>query len=320
MGEIGSILGPVYLLIATGWLFGKWGNSGADRRITAATLNSFVYYLAMPAFLFMVTSRSQIPIRLPYVTTYGCAMIVTAIVAAAGEFWLYGRRKQELILAVMLAVHSNSAYVGLPVMQLAYGDVAAVVNISLFQVAFVTPLILLSLEGLSSDISRGAGRPALRRCLCVGWIRIVRLAIGNPIIIATVAGFTVGASKITIPLVLGRYGEILGQSALPTALIVLGLSLTRSTNTLARPQEVAFVTLCSLLVLPGSAYTLGTWVFHLEPNQVRDVTLMAAMPASLNSLVFARQFNAFIPQTAIIVTTTLLGSGASLAVLLFFLR
>jgi predicted permease len=96
-------------------------------------------------------------------------------------------------------------------------DTSFIVAAALFQMLFVTPLILVMID---LDTYRGAGSP---------WPRILRLPLRNPVVGASAAGLAVATLGVRLPAQATSPLQMLGAAAV-SALFALGLSLSAHTR------------------------------------------------------------------------------------------
>ena len=154
MKNIFEVLLPVFGIILTGFLVGRYKALGRDLIGISDAINNYVYYICMPAFLFLSMSKVSEPLRFNYIFAYAFAMFCTALITWAITYYAFRRRNGELILAVMSVVYCNSVYIGVPVMKLAYQDITAAVNITVYQVIIITPIILFLLDKYEKKIKQ----------------------------------------------------------------------------------------------------------------------------------------------------------------------
>src|SRR5262249_21806843 len=114
---------PVFGLVLCGWIAGRTGLVGVE---SSDALNQFVYYFALPAMLFGAVARGSIEQILngPFL---GGVVLATLICAAAGfavSAWLSGGTPQEHSLRALNASFSNTGYLGIPLVTVAYGQAA----------------------------------------------------------------------------------------------------------------------------------------------------------------------------------------------------
>ncbi|WP_280721251.1 AEC family transporter [Kitasatospora sp. MAA4] len=263
---------PIWILTAAGYLTARSGLLGEQAE---AVLGRFVFHVAMPATLFTMLART------PLSSFASTAMIAfaagTALVCAlgllAGRF-LFHRPLADQAISGMTAGYVNSANLGIPVALQVLGDASFVAQVVLFQVLFVTPVILTLLD---------SGTTGLRRMLT--------MPIRNPIIIASALGALFSATHLHLPAALTHSCDLLGAAAVPTALVTLGISLHgRGTGQRLTP-EVGVAVLLKTLAQPLIALAAATLLLHLPPHQLLAVVLCSALPTAQNAFIYARQYN-----------------------------
>ena len=120
MSALIDVVFPVFAIIAVGFLAGHWRVLGAD---SAAALNRFVYFFALPPVLFVFPARQPIADVLngPFIAAFvGGAAGTLALALLANRFWL----KHD---AATFGVHSlsvmfpNTSYMGVPLVLTAFG-------------------------------------------------------------------------------------------------------------------------------------------------------------------------------------------------------
>ncbi len=113
---------------------------------------------------------------------------------------------------------------------------------------------------------------------------------GNPFLIASILGVTVGLSGLHIPDLLMAPLEMLAQAAIPVALISVGATMNwRALGRLNRFSGILCAT--KLVVLP--ALTLSVcWVMQVDGVLASTLTLFAALPTASAAHVLAAGFGA----------------------------
>lgn len=141
------------------------------------------------------------------------------------------------------------------------------------------------------------------------WGTVKRVA-GNPFLIASVLGVTVGLSGVTIPAVIMAPLEMLAQAAIPVALISVGA--TMNWGALARLNRFSGI-LCAtkLVVMPGVTFA-ACWGFGVEPKLAGTLILFAALPTASAAHVLAAGFGADRELAATSVAQSTLLSAVSL--------
>ena len=111
---------PVFAIVLTGYLAGQFGILGAQ---SAAALNCFVYYFALPPVLFVFTARAPITeiLNWPFIAAFLGGTTLTLIVALAGGRFVFGHDTPRLAMHGLTAVFANTAYMGIPLFLTAFG-------------------------------------------------------------------------------------------------------------------------------------------------------------------------------------------------------
>ena len=265
MVVFGAIL-PIFGLIMLGYIMGCRQWLAGD---SAAGLANITFKLFMPALLFTGIARSELsdgisPMLL--LAYFGPVLAVFAVVGLIAHRLL--GRASPLGLA---AAYSNNVLVGIPLVTTVLGPASLVY---VFAVLVFHSLILFSLQSFYSAF--GSGQQISSRALLKN--------LANPLIIGLLLGALVNLSGLLLPQPAWRVAEWLAQAALPCALMVLGISLSRYR---LRPSAVAVaLTLTKLGLFP-----LMVWYFsQLLPGLGHDarsvLVLLAACPSGVNVLAF----------------------------------
>ena len=288
-----SAFGPVWILTAAGYLARRTGLFGDD---AVSTLSRFVFYLAMPAALFLTLSKTPLS-----GLGWGALVAFAAGTAVAfGGGWLIAarwtrRRGGERPIWAMSAGYVNSANLGIPVATQVLGSVSFLVDVVLLQNLIVTPIILLAL-----DRGSGGGRVRLGR--------IATLPLRNPVLLACIVGAICSATHTRASGVVSSSLELIAAAAVPTGLIALGGSLHRSgPRRGGEAGELAVITLLKLAVQPLAAFLVGEFVFGLSQADLLAVVVCSGLPAAQNTFIFAQEYRVAesLASRAVLVTTVL---------------
>ncbi|MEP7102460.1 MAG: AEC family transporter [Burkholderiales bacterium] len=264
-----AITGPIYLVIALGFLAGRYGVfAKADMRV----LGTYVVKFALPALIF--TALSQRPVgeilNGRYVLDYAVGSLAVMFVAFA---WAHWRQRKSLTQSTLIGAGmagSNSGFVGYPIAVQVIGPAAAAVALALCMV--VENLIIIPLTLVLADSGAGSGGK-WHRVLRQSLARLVR----NPIIIAIVAGFGVALLGIPISDVLARTVNMLAMSSAAVSLFVIGGSLF-GLQTRGMRRDVSALALGKLLLHP---FAVGLMVWLLPPDDAMlraGAVVFASMP------------------------------------------
>ena len=220
-------------------------------------MNAFVFYFALPTFLFNLVATSQLKNILngSFVAAYLSAGFSVFVVAALLGRLLFKVQPGEAALQGSAAVLGNTGYMGLPLVAAVFGEAAAiplVLGLTL-EVTLIIPFSIALVEA-----TKGSG----------GWSQVPRSVTGglvrNPLIVAIFAGALISAIGLGLPTPVENFTDLLGGTAGPCALFALGATLAgRSLS--AGLGEVSYMTSFKLFVHP-SAMWLTTQLFDVAPS------------------------------------------------------
>lgn len=281
MASVLGVVGPVFALIALGWMAARWGFVDAAG---FRGLNTFTFSLAAPALLFLggtTGPRGGGAAALAFFL--GTAAVYAGVLLAARWGWPRGAR-MPLGSAGMLALDAtfgNTVMMGIPLVTAAFGNQALAV---LLAILALHSMLLLSTATVVAEIGLHAHAP---------WRRVLRatlLGIGrNPVVMAVVAALLWRLLGLPAPTGVARQTlEMLGAAGPPVALFCLGGSLV-ALNAGAAWRETAVVSAFKLLVQPAAVW-LAARALALPPMETAVTVLVAAMPTGANAYLLAQRY------------------------------
>ena len=288
---------PFFALIFCGYGAGRFKLLS---EASIAGVNAFVFYFALPAFIFnlMATSPLADVANGPFVAAYlGTGLVVFAVAAILGRL-LFDIRRSEAALQGSAAVLGNTGYMGIPLVAAAFGDRAAiplVLGLTL-EATVLIPLTIILVEA--------------QKGLDAGWSRLLGSVAGamvrNPIIIAIFTGVLVSAIGIGLPTPIENFTDLLGLAAGPCALFALGATLT-SFPISTGLSEVSYMTFFKLLIHPAAIWFATTRLFDVDPLWATVAILGAALPVAANVFIVAKQYDTYVERvsSAILVSTAI---------------
>jgi predicted permease len=113
--------------------------------------------------------------------------------------------------------------------------------------------------------------------------------LGNPVILASIAGIGVSFFGIGIPKVVDQTVEIIGGLALPMALLIIGASLSFDLVR-CRIVSVLSVSMMKLIALPGLGF-IGFRLLGLSPQDYVPGLVLLATPTATIALVMAHEID-----------------------------
>ena len=307
MSPIFTIVAPVFLVMGLGWVCSRLDLFPADAE---KAFSIFVVYCAMPCYLFLAMAHvpRDLVIRGDFMAAFALGMAATALIGGAISRWLGHRDFAGCVLGTMSACQTNSVYVGMPIIVMAYGTPGPVIIVSLFQVIVMTTLVVgcLELHRKHATVSWQS------------WFGLPRVALFNPIVGASVLGMVFSVNGWPVPGVVERTGQLLGAAAIPTALFSLGLALgnRRPRFEAGGRPHVYLLAGVKCLVHPALTWLVGRYLFGLGEPWLGSLTIIAAMPTALNTFIFAQRYEVFVDEASEIILLTSLASLVTISGLL----
>jgi predicted permease len=171
----------------------------------------------------------------------------------------------------LTAAYSNNVLVGIPLVTTLLGPESLVY---VFAILVFHSLVLFSLQ--SFYYAFGSGQKVSATALLKN--------LANPLIVGLLLGALLNVSGWELPLPIWRVADWLAQAALPCALIVLGISLSRYR---LRPSATALgLAMVKLGLFPLLVWYVGGWLPGLSHDALSVLVLLAACPSGVNVLAF----------------------------------
>ena len=276
-----QIILPVFLLIGAGFIATKQKLFTADQ---ADAVMKFALTFAIPALLFSAVAKldlSQVfepKLLASFYAGNTFAFFAGALIAKH----IFKRPSGAAVAVGFSGMFANSVLIGIPVIERAYGTEALQPVYAL--VAVHAPYCYI--VGITTmEVVRADGQPILKT-----FRRIIKEIFSNSLAIGLMLGFAVNLSGITLPQFVWSPIQMMVSAALPTALFALGGIMVRY-KLADRIGETCVVLVLKLLVHPGIAYLLATYVFNLSTDFTRAAVMTAAMAPGINVYVFASMYD-----------------------------
>ena len=287
---------PIFSVIILGWV-ARWKGFIPQEFVEPA--NRLVYYLAIPALIFRSISKASLKAQFDAIVLVIALFAVIAVFAVAWSVGLIFRLKRGgLGTFIQTAIHGNLGYIGLAVAFYFLGNEGFVRTsiIAGFIMILQNFLAVVALHLNSNDTPR-KGNPlyfALR-------------ILGNPVILSALFGILFSISGLNMPMVIDRTLSILGGLALPTALLIIGASLSFELMQL-RIFRVVLSCFLKLILLPGLGFLIYR-IFGLSMQDYMPALILLASPAATITYVMAREMGGDVDfAVAAISTSTLISS------------
>ena len=272
-------------------------------------LNKYVYWVALPALLFLSIGRTPIAdlINGPFIAVFlGSSAIVWVMGSAIGR--LVGEKSfSNLVMQGMNASFANVGYMGIPLFVAALGteNIAPALLATVMMSVISVPTAVVALE-LGSSTRNKPLQAALR----------VGLALAkNPLLVSSVAGLFVALSGLTFPQPIFRLLDILAVSASPCALVAIGLFIA-SRPLKAGLMEVGWLTVIKLIWHPLICWWLILGFFPLDPYWAAGAIILSALPTGTLTFVVAQQYGVYVERTSGVILISTIVSVITLSLVM----
>ena len=309
MADILTIIAPVFLLILLGYGFGR---TRLFPEGSSAILIAFVWHVAIPALLFGSLAPRALPTAHEFLLVgayYGSLYLLYGLAVLTARI-VFGLTLAEQGIFALSACFANAGFIGIPIVEGAYGaeGVRLLLMLLSFHSLTLLPVTTIIVErAKASDEGPGI---LLRTFLSIRQ---------NPIIIALMLGLTWSALGLPFPAWLGRVVNLPATAAAPVGLFAVGLALSR-VEVAGDIKQAGIAAMLKLSVLPVLVFIVCREVLALPPTWVGVATLMAALPTGMIPYSFATQHGVGSRRAASTVLLSTVASALTLSGVLVFLR
>lgn len=300
-----DIVIPVFILMVLGWLCRR---TGLLEESSAAALNRFVYYIAVPALMFTSTAVVDIEsvLQWNFIAVYLGGSAVAIMVAFLGWRKMQLSSPLDWTVIALNSAWANTVYMGVPIFYFIFGDQGA---LPVIIATLSSNLLFILVLALMSELqNREGGVLAKLKKL------LLQTLLKNPVMMAPLLGMLVSISGITLPPMILTPLQMLAPSAAPVALFALGISLS-GLEVRGGSFELVWLTLVKLVLHPLATFGLAI-LFGLEPFWGASAVVLAGLPTGAMVFVLAQQYNTRVTLTSATIMVTTLVSLITLAVLL----
>ena len=295
-----SIVLPAFLVILLGVVLTRTRFLHAG---LITELNRLTYYVGLPAYLFISIAEATFGGGRAALL-FGVMCAATFLTLAIG--FCIGRLRQvpadSFGSFLHASIRGNLAYIGLPVVSLAIAAHAGPEAGVLRQVALLAmaPLVVLTntLGVLLLLIGHEKPGPAMVR-------KIAWQLVTNPLLLASGAGVVFATTGLRLPDWLFQSVNIIGQMALPLALMCIGGTLV--VLPLQGKRTNAFISsLLKVALTPLIGWPLAHWA-GLSQNETRIALLFLATPTAAASFTLAGKLGGdeALAATSVVLSTVL---------------
>lgn len=285
---------PVFAIILIGYICGRFRLLGEG---AATAVNGYTYYAAMPAlFLGAITSSGfALADHLDYISVIVGAQLAIFGISMLSATILFPGSLGAHSLHSLSATLTNSGYIGIPMMALAYGEPGVLLAII---ATLVNGVVFLTIGSILLELDKAdhKGVAAMALVTLTGVLK-------SPLVLAALAGVILSAFNLDLPGPARSVVDLLGTTAGPCALFAIGLFLVGQRITTGA-AEVAWVTFVKLLLLPLVTWVIVLFLIPLPPMETATAVLMTAMPTGSLVFVLSERHGVFAARSVAIVLVT----------------
>ena len=309
MDAIINVVVPVFGVILTGYLAGRLKLLGPE---SAAALNRFIFYFALPPALFIFTARAPVEkiFNWPFIGAFVGGSLASLLIALVVGRLFFRQDAATLSISGFTAVGANVVFMGLPLLLTAYGTVGALPTI--IAALCLTMLFICGTIAIL-EVTRASGSWSFRVVS-----RLATAVLSNPAVISPLLGILFATTALPLPKAANNYLDLMAAAVVPGALFSLGLSLV-DRNVMGNAMEVIWLSTLKLIVNPILTFVLVTYVFAMDPFWSKAAVILSAMPSGANVYVIAQQYNVHVEtvSSAVVASTGL--SVITISLLLIWL-
>ncbi|MBO9126353.1 MULTISPECIES: AEC family transporter [unclassified Rhizobium] len=273
---------PIFAVILVGWLAATFNILGPQ---AGAEINRLVVWLAMPALLFDVISKTEWStlwqpglIAVYTLSSAICIVPILIVCVRSGT-----RSLAASAIDAMNAGYPNVGFIGFPLALVTIGQsglvVAVIGAIATTCIVFGLTIALVEIGAQGRRLSAASAFKAAARVFL------------HPMILAAAAAFPFTMLNVGLPGPVDSFLTLLGAAAPPCALVGLGVLLAiKKESRRPEPWLISLVTITKLVGQPVAAWILAGPVLGLDQASLVSVVLLTALPVGAGSWMLAHDY------------------------------
>lgn len=266
---------PVFAIMLVGIVFARRGLFDST---AAQAVNRFVFFVAVPALLFLLLARADLGnVDLRLLLFYFFSEVLVFAGGAILARLLFRCAPAESILLGMASCFVNHVFFVLPIATILYGEQAT---------ASISAIIAIDTTVIFAGTIMGLEVASHRTESC--W-RVLRSFLSNPVLVSIGAGLVINVSGIQLHDGIITFSSFAGAAAAPAALFSLGIILAQ-TRFLSLDYAAVTVTGLKIIIHPLVAWFLFTGFVDIDPLWRNPALLVAAGPCGAMPFVLAMQY------------------------------
>lgn len=305
-----SALLPVAALILLGWTLGRagWVSSAWVRRLSLLS-----FQVLTPILLF----RTMRTVHVEQLDPRPAVAYILALGLVFGAVLVWRGMNRGAVVLALGVTYSNAVMIGIPLVQLAWGDAGLVTLLTLIPIHSLV-LLTAATVGLEFALAReqaAQSPPRPGHLLRVGALAL-RKALVHPVPLPIIAGLLYAQTGWGVAAPLELAMQWLGRAFGPLALVLVGIALARASigeHWRGALQQAAIKN----FVVPLLAAAAG-WAMGMRGVPLTVLTVTAALPIGANVFLFSQRYGVAMPliTASVAVSTMVALFSVSLVMLL----
>ncbi len=268
---------PLFLVIFIGLLFKRTGTAKVQ---WVNIFNKYALWIGFPALVIvsLMQLQSELKAYLPLILL-NSAYIVASILLAFPLAWIFKLPLKIRQALFLILPFGNVAYLGIPVLQNAFGEaimpVAAIIAAVYIFWMLTFALILVEVNGKKT----------------VNLRKMLFSLLKNPLLLSVFAGLAIVAFHIPVPGFAEQTLRFFSQSVTAVVLFSLGIFLGyEKAGSFNEWKQVALFTFTAMILLPAM-YLFVLQFFSVPVDFINASVLEAAMPLGLTPYALSVQYD-----------------------------
>ena len=289
---------PVVGLILLGLVLGRLG---WVPQVWVRRLSTLSFMVLTPIVLFRTMRHVHVELLdlRPAVAYIGALGLVFAAM-----LWWRGMNRGAVVLALGVT-YSNAVMIGIPLVQLAWGDAGLVTLLTLIP---IHSLLLLTAATVALEFALAreqAARAPVRAGHLLGVTALaLRKALVHPVPLPIIAGLLYAQTGWGVAAPLELFLQTMGRAFGPLALVLVGIALAGSSIG-AQLRGALQLAAIKNFAVPLLAAALG-WALGMRGLALTVLTVTAALPMGANVFLFSQRYGVAMPLiTASVAVSTL---------------
>ncbi len=290
-----DIVLPVFLIVAVGWLFGR------KTVMTLETPSVLTLYVFTPCLFFNSMIGAQLEAsEYLLIFAYSAALFIVFAIIVLSLARLLGYPPSMRNALVLGSCFPNSGNFGLPIILFAFSQAG-------FDRALIFAIFQVFLVNSAGVFFASRSRSSVLQSMS----RVLRF----PGFIAVLLGVLLRSFEIEVPGFLLKPISLLGQAAIPTLLMMLGMQLGRI-RTILNVRFIGIASFLKLIAYPLVGYLLVLLFFGGNDLTSRVLIVISAAPTGVSTTLLAERFGTEPELVSAVALVTTLVSLATVSAIL----